>query len=255
MCRGGQCVGGARLPCRRTPRRLRNEDAGNGAAPDQSMTCSFAIANPAATLLRAARFSAGSAVRWLLRLLTLLSLLGGTSVAQAGTAFCRDYPVVNGYYVIDGSDPAITPATLPSAISVDATDQFHCYIKNFPLSAKWPQGLTSTVNFANGTTGLVIFENVYYTGNMACSNTQVKIWFANGAFYAPGNNNACQDLFIPIEAVSKRTPGPTATIGVPFTYTVTVPVVFDPATGTTFQTPSPNTLSNATIYDDLTTIG
>ncbi|WP_298832489.1 SdrD B-like domain-containing protein [uncultured Piscinibacter sp.] len=176
-------------------------------------------------------------------------------MAHAGTAFCRDYPVINGYYVIDGSNPAITPATLPSAISIDATDQFHCYIKNFPLSAKWPQGLTSTVNFANGTTGLVVFENVYYTGNMACSNTQVKIWFANGAFYAPGNNNACQDLFIPIEAVSKRTPGPTATIGVPFTYTVTVPVMYDPATGTTLQTPSPNTLSNATIYDDLTTIG
>ena len=31
--------------------------------------------------------------------------------------------------------------------------------------------------------------------------------------------------------------------------------MFDPATGTTFQTPSPNTLSNATIYDDLTAIG
>jgi len=201
------------------------------------MISSFAIDSHAATSLRAARARAANATRWLLRLFALAWLLAGASVAHAGTAFCRDYPLINGYYVIDGSNPAITPATLPSAISVDATDQFHCYIKNFPLSAKWPQGLTSTVNFANGTTGLVIFENVYYTGNMACSNTQVKIWFANGAFYAPGNNNACQDLFIPIEAVSKRTPGPSATVGVPFTYTVTVPVMFDPATGTTFQIP------------------
>ncbi len=219
------------------------------------MTRSFAIANHAATPLRIARFGAATVARWLVRLFALVLLLTCASVANAATAFCRDYPVINGYHVIDGNNPAITPATLPSAISIDATDQFSCNIKNFPLSAKWPQGLTSTVNFANGTTGLVIFENVYYTGNMACSNTQVKIWFANGAFYAPGNNNACQDLFIPIEAVSKRTPGPSATVGVPFTYTITVPVMFDPATGTTFQTPSPNTLSNATIYDDLTAIG
>lgn len=191
----------------------------------------------------------------LLRLLALVLLLGGGSVAHAGTAFCRDYPVVNGFYVIDGNDPALTPATLPSSISIDSTDQFRCYIKNFPISAKWPQGLTSTINFANGTTGLVIFENVYYSGNMACSNTQVKIWFANGAYYAPGNNNACQELFIPIEAVRKQTPGPAATIGVPFTYTITVPVMYDPATGTYLFQPSVNALSNATIYDDLTAIG
>lgn len=213
------------------------------------------IGKPSA-MLRGARRGAAIDVRWIVvRLLALLLLLGGASVAQAGTAFCRDYPVVNGFYVIDGNDPAITTATLPSSISIDATDQFRCYIKNFPISAKWPQGLTSTINFANGTTGLVIFESVYYSGNMACSNTQVKIWFANGAYYAPGNNNACQELFIPIEAVQKRVPGPTATIGVPFTYTITVPVMYDPATGATFLQPSPNTLSNATIYDDLTAIG
>src|SRR5262245_55038160 len=106
--------------------------------------------------------------RWLLlRLLAGVLLLAGAGAAHAGTAFCHDYPVVNGFHVIDGNDPAITTATLPSSISIDASDQFSCYIKNFPISAKWPQGLTSTINFANGTTGLVIFENVYYTGNMA----------------------------------------------------------------------------------------
>ena len=203
-----------------------------------------------------ARPSAAGGARGLaLRLLAFVLLLAGGSAAHAGTAFCRDYPVVNGFYMIDGNDPAITPATLPSSISIDSTDQFRCYIRNFPISAKWPQGLTSTINFANGTTGLVIFENVYYSGNMACSNTQVKIWFANGAYYAPGNNNACQELFIPIEAVRKQAPGATATIGVPFTYTITVPVMYDPATGTYLLQPSPNTLSNATIYDDLSAIG
>ena len=200
----------------------------------------------------------GSAVglRWLvMRLLALVLLLGGAPLAQAGTAFCSSYPVINGFYVIDGNDPAITPATLPSSISIDALGGITCEIKNFPISAKWPQGLTSTINFASGSTGLVVFENVTYTGNMACSNTQVKIWFANGAFYAPGNGNSCQDLFIPIEAISKKTPAPTATIGVPFTYTLTVPVMYDPATGTTLSQPSVNTLSNATIYDDLAAIG
>jgi uncharacterized repeat protein (TIGR01451 family)/fimbrial isopeptide formation D2 family protein len=210
----------------------------------------------AQSTLQEARAGAGNGIRRLvLRLLALVLLLVGADASHAGTAFCRDYPVVNGFYVIDGSDPAITPATLPSSISIDANDQYRCYIRNFPISAKWPQGLTSTINFANGTTGLVIFENVYYSGNMACSNTQVKIWFANGAYYAPGNNNACQDLFIPIEAVSKQTPGPTATIGVPFTYTLTVPVMYEPGTNTTYFQPSANTLSRATIYDDLTAIG
>lgn len=194
--------------------------------------------------------------RWLLlRLMAIVVLLCGASASQAGTAFCRDFPLINGYYVIDGNDPALTPANLPSSISIDAVGPNSCYIRNFPVSAKWPQGLTSTINFANGTTGLVIFENVYYSGNMACSNTQVKIWFANGAYYAPGNNNSCQDLFIPIEAVQKRSSATTATIGVPFTYTITVPVMFDPATNTYFSTPSVNTLSNATIYDDLSAIG
>ena len=193
--------------------------------------------------------------RWLLRLLAFVLLLCGASVAQAGTAFCREFPLVNGYYLVDGNDPALTPTTLPSSISIDAADQYRCYIRNFPISAKWPQGLTSTINYANGTTGLVIFENVYYSGNMACSNTDVKIWFANGAYYAPGNGNSCQDLFIPIEAVQKRSSAATATIGVPFTYTITVPVMFDPATNTYYSTPSVNTLSNATIYDDLSAIG
>ncbi|MEJ2398540.1 MAG: hypothetical protein P8Z67_09900, partial [Gammaproteobacteria bacterium] len=129
-----------------------------------------------------------------------------------------------------------------------------CEFKNFPISSKWPSGLTSTLNFKqNPLPTLAIFENVYYSGNMACSNTNTKIWFVNNSTYAA--HNSCQDLFIPVETIGKATPGPTATVGVPFTYTLTIPVMYDPSTGTYYNNPSPNNLINATVYDDLTATG
>src|SRR5262245_45608544 len=79
--------------------------------------------------------------RWFVwRLLALVLLLAGVSPARAGTDFCSGYPVVNGFHVIDGNDPSLNTLTLPSSIGIDAT----CYFKNFQVSAKWPQGLTST---------------------------------------------------------------------------------------------------------------
>lgn len=187
--------------------------------------------------------------RWLvLRLLALVLALGGAHPAYAGTDFCSSYPLVGGFHVIDGNDPSLNTLTLPSSIGIDS----NCYFKNFSRSAKWPQGLTSTLNFKSD--GFVaIFENVYYSGNMACSVTTTKIWFVNNAQYSA--NNSCQSLFIPVETIGKQTPGPTATVGVPFTYTLTVPVMYDPATNTYYFQPSVNTLSNATIYDDLTATG
>src|SRR5262249_61934741 len=119
-----------------------------------------------------------------------------------------------------------TTLPLPSSLGVHANSSF----RHFPISAKWPQGLTSTLNFKfDGY--LAIFENLYFGGNMACATTTTRIWFVNNAIYNP--NNSCQSLFIPVEAIRKQAPGPTATIGVPFTYTLTVPVMFDPATHTT----------------------
>ncbi|MDH5206662.1 MAG: DUF11 domain-containing protein, partial [Hylemonella sp.] len=88
--------------------------------------------------------------------------------------------------------------------------------------------------------------------NMACAQTSTKIWFVNNATYDP--SNSCQSLFIPVETIGKATPGPTATVGVPFTYTLSVPVMYDPATSTYYNQPSANTLSNATIYEDLTAL-
>ena len=94
--------------------------------------------------------------RWLvLRLLTFVLLLGGAHSAHAGTDFCSSYPLVGGFHVIDGNDPALNPLTLPSSIGIDS----NCYFKNFQVSAKWPQGLTSTLNFKDeGQAFLAIFD-------------------------------------------------------------------------------------------------
>jgi uncharacterized repeat protein (TIGR01451 family)/fimbrial isopeptide formation D2 family protein len=186
--------------------------------------------------------------RAILRLLAFVLLLAGALPAQAGTDFCSSYPLVGGFHVIDGNDPSLNVLTLPSSIGIDA----NCYFVNFPVSAKWPSGLTSTLNFKSDGF-LAIFENVYYSGNMACATTTTKIWFVNNATYDP--NNSCQSLFIPVETVGKQAPGPTASIGVPFTYTLTMPVMYDPATNTYYFQPSVNTLSKATIYDDLSATG
>ncbi len=176
----------------------------------------------------------------------LLLLLGAALPAQAGTDMCSGYPVVNGSHIVDGNDPALNSLTLPSSIGIDAD----CTFQNFPLSVKWPQGLTSTLNFKfDGY--LAIFNNVYYSGNMACAETTTKIWFVNpGAIYAP--NNSCQGLFIPVEAIAKKSPAATASVGVPFTYTLTIPVMYDPATGTWYNNSSPNQLGNIRVTDNLT---
>ncbi len=183
------------------------------------------------------------------RLLGILFLLGAANFAHAGTDFCSQYPLdASGtFHVIDGNSASLDVLTLPSSIGIDA----NCYFVNFPISSKWPSGLTSTLNFKDDGF-LAIFENVYYSGNMACATTTTKIWFVNNATYNP--NNSCQDLFIPVETIGKAIPGPTATVGVPFTYTLTVPVLYDPSTNTYYNQPSANSLIDATIYDDLTSL-
>ena len=203
--------------------------------------------------------------RWLLRLLALLVLLVGTFAARAASVACSTFPLdSNGFHVIDGNDPSLTPATLPSSISLDVDK---CYFKNFPISAKWPNGLdtgsgpTGNINFDGNTTlGLTIFDNVVLRYNFSCPSTQQRIWFVNGSVFDPHNGlrNCANLFFIAVEKVRKQAPGATATVGVPFTYTLTIPVMFQPdgtGGGVEFNQPSPNTLSNATIYDDLTAIG
>jgi fimbrial isopeptide formation D2 family protein/uncharacterized repeat protein (TIGR01451 family) len=170
-------------------------------------------------------------------LLILFALvLGAVSPALAADKFCSDAPY---FGVLDGN----VLATPPNQITIDRD----CTFKNWPQSNQ----LTTTINFHTNdpTIYLIIFDNVFFTGHMACANVDHRIWFANSSDY--GSSNACQDLFIPVEAIEKKNPTgqTTAAIGVPFTYMLTLPSM--QFTGT----PSVNDLHTVTLWDDLTATG
>ncbi len=169
-------------------------------------------------------------------LLILFALVMVTASPAAGAdKFCSDPPY---FGVIDGN-------RFPDPVQI--TIDRDCTFKNFPQS----NPLTSTINFQTNDNSiyLIIFDNVYYTGNMACSNIEHRIWFSNSSYY--GSNNACQDLFIPVETIDKKNPAgqTTAVVGVPFTYTLTLPAM------NLGGGPSPNDLHSISIWDDLTTTG
>ena len=82
------------------------------------------------------------------------------------------------------------------------------------------------------------------------------LWFTNGS--TSRLKQSCLNLLIPVEKINKQNPPgqTTATIGVPFTYKLTIPVLFDPATGTVINTSgSPNDLHGITVTDDLNATG
>ena len=141
----------------------------------------------------------------------LALILVNASPAQGAEKFCSDPPY---FGVIDGN---IRPA--PTQITIDRD----CTFLNFPQS----KPLTTTINFHTNdpTIYLIIFDNVYFTGHMACANVDHRIWFSNSSDY--GSSNACQDLFIPVESIDKQNPAgqTTAAIGVPFTNTLTLPAM------------------------------
>ena len=152
--------------------------------------------------------------------------------------------------VLDGS---VNP-TPPSQIQIDG----NCTIRNFPAA----NPLTSNFSFytqpgQNQERWLIIFDNVVHTGQMACNSVLGhKIWFTNGS--SSSIQEGCQNLLIPVEKIVKQNPPgqTTATIGVPFTYRLTIPVLFDPATGTVINTSgSPNDLHGITVRDDLNATG
>ena len=196
--------------------------------------------------LRDTRFVAESikSVRQAL-LLTVFALLTlGALPAQAQD--CSDYP--NG--LLDGFAGTIAP----SQLQIDRT----CYLRNYPASN--PLGTNFSFLTQPGQTDqrwVVIFDNVVHTGQMACNAVAGhKIWFTNGS--STSIQEGCQNYLIPVEKIDKRNPAgqTTATIGVPFTYTLTSPVLFDPATGTVINTSgSLNDLHGITIWDDLNATG
>ncbi len=176
----------------------------------------------------------GSTLGFTLSILVAL-LLGTASPAMGAEKFCSDPPY---FGVIDGDRHPV-----PVQITIDRD----CTFQNFPIT----KPLTSTLNFQTNDPSiyLIIFNNVYYTGHMACANIPHRIWFANSSYY--GSNNACQDLFIPVETIDKQNPAgqTTAVVGVPFTYTLTIPV-YNVGGGASI-----NDLHSVAFWDDLTTTG
>src|SRR5213593_2576527 len=149
--------------------------------------------------------------------------------------------------VIDGY---VNPVP-PSQIQIDG----NCTFRNFPAS----NPLTTNISFFgnNPTSWLVIFDNVDFIGNISCDKPQGNaIWFVNGSTTTVRPN--CQNLFIPVEKIDKQNPAgqTTASIGVPFTYKLTIPVLFDPLSGIVVNSRgSPNDLHDITVTDDLNATG
>ncbi|MCK4704906.1 MAG: hypothetical protein KAT90_05465, partial [Gammaproteobacteria bacterium] len=187
-------------------------------------------------------------------LLFVVLMMGAASSVQAGL-FCS-LPPFNG--VVDGSERALFGGSytgtvadpFPTQITID-TD---CTFINFSAS----NPLTATLNFQTNDPSiyLITFDNVIFSGNMACPNIDHRLWFVNGSDY--GSQNNCQDAFIPVEAINKQNPVGQTTVGIgdPFTYTLTIPVLYDPVTGTYInQAGSANDLHTITIFDDLNDTG
>jgi large repetitive protein len=172
--------------------------------------------------------------------LALVTLLLGAAY-PAFAVNCSDPPY---FGVIDGD---VHPA--PTQIQFD----MNCRVQNYPLSAG---GLGTNFSFTQGA-WLVIFDNVYHTGNMSCNQNELhdhKLWLTNGSLTTI--RESCRSLLIPVEKIDKENPGPTAVLGVPFTYTLTIPVLFDPATGSVINhSGSANDLHGIRIWDDLTETG
>jgi large repetitive protein len=152
--------------------------------------------------------------------------------------------------VVDGF---VNPVA-PSQIQIDG----NCTIRNFPAS----NPLSANFSFLTqpGQTDerwLVIFDNVVHIGQMSCDAVHNHlIWFTNGS--SSGIHANCQNLFIPVEKIDKQNPAgrTTATIGVPFTYTLRIPILYDPATGRVVNNSgSPNDLHGVTVWDDLNATG
>ncbi|MDH3982918.1 MAG: hypothetical protein OEV02_01810, partial [Gammaproteobacteria bacterium] len=187
------------------------------------------------------------------RLFAVVCLLGMAATAQGQAVDCSEFPnaTIDGFV---NPDP-------PSNINIDTT----CRVLNFPASNPL------TTNFAfftspgqNDERWLVVFDNVVHTGQMACNAVAGhKIWFTNGS--STTIQEGCQNYLIPVEKIDKRNPPGTTTaaIGVPFTYTLTIPVLFDPAidpntgdaTGVIDWQGSVNDLHSIILTDDLNATG
>src|SRR5687767_9628597 len=187
----------------------------------------------------------GSGLRsgWL-AILLLVAVIAAPATAFAQSINCNDAPY-NG--LIDGD---VYPSP-PSQITIDGD----CTIRDYPAS----NPLDSNISFyaPGGGAWLIVYDNVVHTGQMSCNSNEVhehKIWFTNSS--SSGIHASCRDLFIPVEKIDKDSPGPVASIGVPFTYTLTIPVLFDPNGSIVVDDQgSQNDLHGVTVWDDLNETG
>jgi uncharacterized repeat protein (TIGR01451 family)/fimbrial isopeptide formation D2 family protein len=174
------------------------------------------------------------------QLLFVLALSFG-AVSSAQAVGCNaDYGGV-----IDGNMMAIPS---PFQIDIDGNCTFR-NIQNLRLNAQFP----------NQSAYLVIFDNVTFNQatNFTCNTNNDGnhvVWVVNST--PPSFGNDCRGWVVPVEAIAKQTPAgqTSATIGVPFTYTLTLPVMKDPYTGITYDYASVHDLYNATITDNLNRI-
>ncbi|MBD3649499.1 MAG: hypothetical protein HUJ31_19060, partial [Pseudomonadales bacterium] len=178
---------------------------------------------------------------------SLALLAGACLVSEAAWAVdCSDYP--NG--VIDGFAGDVAP----SQIQIDT----NCTIRNFPASNPLNTNFSFLTQPGQTTERwLIVFDNVVHTGEMACNAVAGhRIWFVNGS--SSSIQESCQNLLIPVEKIEKDNPPDTltATVGVPFTYTLTMPVLFDAGTQTVIDgLGSLNDLHGITLTDNLNETG
>jgi len=191
--------------------------------------------------------------RKLVTVALLLSTLGAASRVQAAGLFCSQFGGV-----VDGNNPATLAAVRSdSTFGID----MNCTIKNFPQSMGGFPITNINFNFPGQQSFYIAFLDVYYDGHMSCNDpTQSDFWI----YWAPGGYNnispTCQEFMVPVDAVSKSNPPAqtTAAIGVPFTYTISVPLLGKLDQFGTFQymaNSDDTTITNVVISDDLTTTG
>ncbi|MGD8339259.1 MAG: hypothetical protein PVH89_00675 [Gammaproteobacteria bacterium] len=180
--------------------------------------------------------------------LLLIALTSSLFVAQpaiAQSTSCSDFGGV-----LDGFAGDIAP----SQIQIDQ----NCTIRNFPASNPLPTNFSFyTQPGQNNERWLIIFDNVVHTGNMSCNSVlEHRLWFVNGS--STSIQEGCQNLLIPVEKIEKDNPAgqSDATVGVPFTYTLTMPVLYAPGTQVVIDDQgSPNDLHGVTLTDDLNATG
>jgi uncharacterized repeat protein (TIGR01451 family) len=171
-----------------------------------------------------------------------LLLLGGVRPAQAQSTSC-----IGTYQgVLDGTVTAVPPN-----LQIDG----NCTIENYPR--RNPYG--GNITWAAVSNTLLVFNNVDFTGNLSCDALEHNdfVWFTNGAI-TRGHIYKCANLFAPVDKIDKEILGgqTTATIGVPFTYTLTFPQQYNPLSGSvTNPNGSDEPVSGVTVTDDLNATG